>query len=243
MVILLVQQATAQICSKPQKKCIKAKGVCIDKAATCNGDAKPGKKWCKDGRNCKCCIEDNKECGDGTEQPACKILGGFCMNNDEKCNGREVFSQHFCSGSSCKCCIPQETCAGCEDMAGTECGGEVLGIKYEGVCKDFCEGEEVPFGECEAGPNCRCCVTPDLNYESCEEEIEKTCSGSMLGVSITGICRTNCELNEMMLGPCGNYDGDSFQGRVDSVIKFKQIVSRMDDTCGCCVNIDFSGKR
>jgi len=235
MVILLVQQTTAQnTCGKPTKMCKREKGTCIGKSEPCFGTVAAGKKWCgKAGKNCKCCYGEDIACGDGAEQPSCTVLGGHCMNKDDNCEGREVYSQYFCSGSSCKCCIPEEVCPSCKDQAGEQCGGDVFGMDFGGVCKDYCGENEMRLGDC--GRNCGCCVPLDLPNVDCKVELGKTCGGDAFGVSYSGTCRTNCNDDERMVAPCGYF---SAQRSIQSIFK-----KRMDDDCGCCVKIDLTGKK
>jgi len=240
--VLLLQQATAQDCSDATPKCKKANGFCIGKKEECPGEVVGGgRKWCKGGKKCKCCsVDEPNSCGDGAEQAPCSILGGYCMNKDDRCEGREVFSQYFCSGSSCKCCIPQEDCASCEEKAGEQCGGEVFGFDFGGECKDFCEEGEMRLGDC--GPNCGCCVPLNIPNGSCDEELEKACGGNPFGIPYSGTCRANCDDDEIRMGPCGMSDT---QGRIESIPKHKQAVaaSRMDDDCGCCVKMEFPTRK
>jgi len=169
------------------------------------------------------------------------------MNKDEKCEGREVFSQYFCSGSSCKCCVPQEVCPSCEDKAGDQCSFDILDTKFEGVCQDYCKEGEVRLGDC--GQNCGCCVPLDIPNGSCSNELGKVCGGSPFGIPYSGTCRNTCNGDEIRMGPCGIADTDILGRSIESVSKPRQggqaAASRVydeDDDCGCCVRVEFPGK-
>ncbi|XP_069193285.1 trypsin-1-like [Procambarus clarkii] len=90
---------------RPSRKCERKGGKCVShQPGSCPTKSKS--KWCK-GRHCTCCLPGKQECVD---HGGCAAVGGYCSNrNTLACTNGQVM-ENVCTGLSCACCIPQQTC-------------------------------------------------------------------------------------------------------------------------------------